>query len=204
MVSTSLYLRLADSDISPHEISPQKEAQKMTEIDKYIETHAQRFEDELCELVHSQRFGRCEPQGRHGPGRPVGLRAVSRRMNFAVEIIPTSGHPLVFAQSPQVAGAPTALVYGHYDVQPADPLEKWTTPPFEPTRRDGNLYARGATDNKGQVLSHIKSAEAWITVEGKLPINLKFLVEGEEEVGSRPGAIPARSCRPAGLRLRGH
>ncbi len=81
-------------------------------------------------------------------------------------------------------GAPTALVYGHYDVQPADPLEKWTTAPFEPTRRDGNLYARGATDDKGQVFTHIKSAEAWITVEGRLPMNLKFLVEGEEEVGS--------------------
>jgi succinyl-diaminopimelate desuccinylase len=83
-----------------------------------------------------------------------------------------------------VPGAPTALVYGHYDVQPADPLEKWTTPPFEPTRRNGKLYARGATDDKGQVLTHVKSAEAWITVEGRLPLNLKFLIEGEEEVGS--------------------
>ena len=81
-------------------------------------------------------------------------------------------------------GAPTALVYGHYDVQPAEPLEKWTTPPFEPTRRDGKLYARGATDDKGQLFTHLKSAEAWITVEGRLPLNLKFLIEGEEEVGS--------------------
>ena len=107
-----------------------------------------------------------------------------RRMRFTAEVIPTSGHPLVYAESPAVPGAPTALVYGHYDVQPADPLEKWTSPPFEPTRRDGNLYARGATDDKGQVLTHMKSAEAWITVEGRLPVNLKFLIEGEEEVGS--------------------
>ena len=91
---------------------------------------------------------------------------------------------MVYAESPAVPGAPTVLVYGHYDVQPAEPLEKWTTPPFEPTRRDGNLYARGATDDKGQVFTHLKSAEAWITVEGRLPLNLKFLIEGEEEVGS--------------------
>ena len=81
-------------------------------------------------------------------------------------------------------GAPTVLVYGHYDVQPADPLEQWTSPPFEPTRRDGNLYARGATDDKGQMLTHVKSVEAWLAVEGRLPVNLKFLIEGEEEVGS--------------------
>ena len=76
------------------------------------------------------------------------------------------------------------LVYGHYDVQPVDPLGEWITPPFEPTRRDGNLYARGATDDKGQMFTHIKSAEAWLKTDGKLPVNLKFLIEGEEEVGS--------------------
>jgi succinyl-diaminopimelate desuccinylase len=103
---------------------------------------------------------------------------------LTTEIIPTAGHPLVFAQSPAVPGAPTALVYGHYDVQPADPLEKWTTKPFEPTRRGGDIVARGATDDKGQVFTHIKSVEAWITVEGRLPLNLKFLIEGEEEIGS--------------------
>ncbi|MBU4398736.1 MAG: dipeptidase, partial [Planctomycetes bacterium] len=94
------------------------------------------------------------------------------------------GHPMVYAETPTVAGAPTALVYGHYDVQPSDPLEKWTTPPFEPTRRDGNIVARGATDDKGQLLTHLKSLEAWMNVEGRLPINLKFIIEGEEEVGS--------------------
>ncbi len=83
-----------------------------------------------------------------------------------------------------MTGAPTALVYGHYDVQPPDPLEKWTTPPFEPMRRDGHLFARGATDDKGQMFTHLKSTEAWITVEGRLPLNLKFIIEGEEEVGS--------------------
>ena len=77
-----------------------------------------------------------------------------------------------------------ALVYGHYDVQPVDPLSQWISPPFEPTRRNGNIYARGATDDKGQMLTHIKSAEAWLRTAGKLPMQLKFLIEGEEEVGS--------------------
>ncbi len=76
------------------------------------------------------------------------------------------------------------MVYGHYDVQPPDPLNEWITPPFEPTRRNGNIYARGATDDKGQMFTHIKSAEAWIKTAGQLPINLIYLIEGEEEVGS--------------------
>jgi acetylornithine deacetylase/succinyl-diaminopimelate desuccinylase-like protein len=76
------------------------------------------------------------------------------------------------------------LVYGHYDVQPPDPLNEWLSPPFEPTRRDGNIYARGATDDKGQMFTHVKSAEAWLKAEQNLPVQLKFLIEGEEEVGS--------------------
>jgi succinyl-diaminopimelate desuccinylase len=77
-----------------------------------------------------------------------------------------------------------ALVYGHYDVQPPDPLDEWTTPPFEPTVRDGNVFARGATDDKGQMLTHVKSVQSWLSVVGKLPLQVKLLIEGEEEVGS--------------------
>ena len=109
----------------------------------------------------------------------------SERWGLSSEIIPTSGHPLIYAESPEVPGAPTVLVYGHYDVQPADPLELWISPPFEPTERDGNLFARGATDDKGQVLTHIASAQAWLEVHGRLPVRLKYLIEGEEEVGSQ-------------------
>ena len=100
------------------------------------------------------------------------------------ELIPTDGPPLVYAESPPVAGKPVALVYGHYDVQPPDPLDLWTTPPFEPTERDGNLYARGATDDKGQVLTHVHSVAAWKEAGQTLPMQVKFLIEGEEEVGS--------------------
>ncbi len=80
-------------------------------------------------------------------------------------------------------GKPTLLIYGHYDVQPAEPLEPWLSPPFEPTVRDGNLYARGATDDKGQMFTHLKAAEAWLKTSGGLPVNVKFVIEGEEEVG---------------------
>jgi len=156
----------------------------MSSIDPYLEAHAARFEDELCEFLRIPSVS-ADAQRRGDMRRAADWVADQfRRLRFAAEVIPTDGHPLVYAESAAVPGKPTALVYGHYDVQPPDPLEKWTTPPFEPSRRDGNLYARGATDDKGQLLTHVKSAEAWIAVEGRLPLNLKFLIEGEEEVGS--------------------
>lgn len=107
-----------------------------------------------------------------------------RKMKLQVEIVETAGNPLIFAQSPPVPGAPVALVYGHYDVQPPDPLDEWISPPFEPTVRDGNIYARGATDDKGQMLTHLQSVAAHLATVGKLPLQVKFLIEGEEEVGS--------------------
>ncbi|QDT12803.1 dipeptidase [Planctomycetes bacterium K23_9] len=101
-----------------------------------------------------------------------------------VELIPTQGHPMVLAQTPPVNNAPVVVVYGHYDVQPVEPLDQWITGPFEPTVRDGNLYARGATDDKGQVLTHIQSVCDWVASGEPLPLQIKFLIEGEEEVGS--------------------
>ncbi len=100
-----------------------------------------------------------------------------------IEIIPTAGHPLVYADWLHAPGKPTVLLYGHYDVQPPDPLELWNTPPFEPTVRDGNIYARGSADDKGQFYMHIKAVEALRAIHGKLPVNVKFLIEGEEEIG---------------------
>lgn len=101
-----------------------------------------------------------------------------------VKIIETKGHPLVYADWLHTPGKPTVLVYGHYDVQPVDPINLWDSPPFEPTIRDGNIYARGATDDKGQMYMHIKSVEAYFKTVGKLPLNVKFIIEGEEEIGS--------------------
>jgi len=112
---------------------------------------------------------------------------VARQMEAAglehVEVIQTGKHPLVYADWLHASGKPTVLCYGHYDVQPPDPVELWSTPPFEPSERDGNLYARGASDDKGQMYMHIKAVEALFAVYGKLPVNVKFLIEGEEEVG---------------------
>lgn len=100
-----------------------------------------------------------------------------------VEIIPTAGNPLVYGDWLHAPGKPTVLCYGHYDVQPPDPLDLWQTPPFEPSIRDGNIYARGSADDKGQMYMHIKAVEALNAVNGTLPVNLRFLIEGEEEVG---------------------
>lgn len=102
---------------------------------------------------------------------------------LAAEIIATKGHPIVYGECIVDESLPTVLIYGHYDVQPPDPLDLWTSPPFEPQIRDGKIFARGATDDKGQLFTHIKSIEAWTSVHGSLPLNVKFIVEGEEEVG---------------------
>jgi acetylornithine deacetylase/succinyl-diaminopimelate desuccinylase-like protein len=106
-----------------------------------------------------------------------------------VEVIPTNGHPLVYADWRHAGeDKPTVLIYGHYDVQPVDPVSEWDTPPFEPTVKQGlhgdDLYARGASDDKGQVFVHVKAVEALLKTQGSLPVNVKFIVEGEEEVGS--------------------
>lgn len=101
-----------------------------------------------------------------------------------VKIIPTAGHPLVFGELIHDKKLPTVLIYGHYDVQPVDPLNLWKSPPFEPEIRNGKIWARGANDNKGQNFVHIKSVEAFKNTGTKLPVNVKFLIEGEEEIGS--------------------
>ena len=117
-----------------------------------------------------------------------GAEETARQMRQAgfqtVEIFSTAGHPIVLGEYFVSADLPTVLVYGHYDVQPEDPIELWESPPFEPTLRDGKLYARGATDDKGQFLCHVKAVQTLLEDEGTLPINLKVLIEGEEEVGS--------------------
>ncbi|MBB6637715.1 dipeptidase [Cohnella thailandensis] len=108
--------------------------------------------------------------------------ALKRAGMEKVEIHETKGHPIVYAERMKAPGRPTVLIYGHYDVQPVDPLNLWTTPPFEPDIRDGKIYARGATDDKGQLFLHVKAVEAILRQEGELPLNVKFCIEGEEEI----------------------
>jgi acetylornithine deacetylase/succinyl-diaminopimelate desuccinylase-like protein len=112
------------------------------------------------------------------------LQAELRRIGLErVELLPTAGYPVVYAESLRAPGKPTVLVYGHYDVQPADPFDEWETPPFEPTVRGDHLYARGASDMKGQIYAQIKAVEC-LAQQGELPVNLRYVIEGEEEIGS--------------------
>src|SRR5258708_886590 len=105
-------------------------------------------------------------------------------IGLKTELVPTPGHPVVWARNQHREGRRTVLIYGHYDVQPPDPLELWDSPPFEPVLKDGYVFARGATDNKGQILSHILGVQETIEQRRELPVNLHFIIEGEEEIGS--------------------
>jgi succinyl-diaminopimelate desuccinylase len=164
---------------------PANEDDMLPQIDAYLSSHATKFEDELCELLRIASVSADSRRKSDVRRAAEWVAGQFRGLGLKTEICETPGNPIVYAEWPAAPGAPTALVYGHYDVQPPEPLDLWKSPPFEPTRRDGNLYARGATDDKGQMFTHIKSAEAWLKGGGgKLPVNLKFLIEGEEEVGS--------------------
>ncbi|MBS1873510.1 MAG: dipeptidase [Acidobacteria bacterium] len=151
---------------------------------EYVQSNKQRMLDELKELL---RIPSVSTAPEHKSDVDSAARYVADKLKAAglenVEVIATDQHPLVYADWLHAPGKPTVLCYGHYDVQPADPLELWHTPPFEPTERDGNLYGRGTSDDKGQMYMHVKAVETLMAVYGKLPVNVKFLIEGEEEVG---------------------
>ncbi|HKV26011.1 MAG TPA: dipeptidase [Candidatus Acidoferrum sp.] len=142
----------------------------------------------LSELLEFLRIPSVSAKSEHKPDIEKAARWVAYHLRSAgfqkIEIVPTNLHPLVYAESLEAPGKPTILFYGHYDVQPAEPLDLWTSPAFEPAVRDGNLFGRGTADDKGQVHIHLKALESLYKVNGKLPINVKVLIEGEEEVGS--------------------
>ena len=158
---------------------------RMQPVLEYLRTHRGRFEEELCEYL---RLPSISAQSHHAKDvratadwvvkhcRGIGLKVCKHATDF---------HPIVTATTPKRPGKrPHFLVYGHYDVQPPDPLDEWHTPPFEPAIRNGAVYARGATDNKGQHLAHLKGVEAYLKTGTELPCDLTFVIEGEEEVGS--------------------
>ncbi|MEO7653071.1 MAG: dipeptidase, partial [Bryobacteraceae bacterium] len=151
---------------------------------KYIHEQSPRFLEELKTFLRIPSISTA-PEHNADVHRAAEFVAESLRKAGLdnVEVIPTAKHPLVYADSMHAPGKPTVLCYGHYDVQPPDPLDLWVSPPFEPTERNGNLYARGSADDKGQMYMHIKAVETLRAVNGSLPINVKFLIEGEEEVG---------------------
>jgi acetylornithine deacetylase/succinyl-diaminopimelate desuccinylase-like protein len=162
----------------------------MSDVQGYIERELGRFTDELLEFI---RIPSVSAKSEHNPDTRRTAEWLRDRMEGAgleAEVLETAGHPVVLGEWRGAGpGAPTVLVYGHYDVQPAEPLDLWDSPPFEPEFRDGRLYARGSADDKGQLYLHIKATEAHLKEEGALPVNLIVLAEGEEEIGS-PNLVP--------------
>jgi acetylornithine deacetylase/succinyl-diaminopimelate desuccinylase-like protein len=156
----------------------------MQDIKRYVSENKQRFLDELFELL---RFPSVSADPKFKADMLRTAEYVAEKLKIAgadeVEICPTAGYPIVYGEKIIDASLPTVLVYGHYDVQPPDPLDLWKTPPFEPTIRDEKIYARGSCDDKGQFYMHVKAFELMMNTK-TLPCNIKFMIEGEEEVGS--------------------
>ncbi len=157
----------------------------MDALTEYLESHREEFLDDLKAVL---RIPSVSTEPKHKADVERCARHVADDLRKAgmtgVEVVPTSGHPVVYAEWLGAPGRPTVLLYGHYDVQPVDPLELWESPPFEPAIRKGRLYARGACDDKGQVYMHVAALKAHMAVAGKLPVNVKCVIEGEEESGS--------------------
>jgi acetylornithine deacetylase/succinyl-diaminopimelate desuccinylase-like protein len=150
----------------------------------YVRANRQRYLDELTAWVACPSIS---AQPTHAADVRASAETAAARMRaagLAGTVLETDGHPVAYGEWLGAPGAPTILIYGHHDVQPADPYELWTSPPFEATVRDGKVYGRGTVDDKGQVLMHVAALEAHLRVNGRLPINVKVVVEGEEEIGS--------------------
>ncbi|MBI2927085.1 MAG: dipeptidase [Verrucomicrobia bacterium] len=167
-------------------------APNLTAVQDYLAQNEARFITELCDYV---RFASVSAQPQHGKvmwACAEWIAAHCRNLGFATRVCPTAGNPVVLAKTPRKIVPPGArapkrphyVVYGHYDVQPAEPFDLWKSPPFEPRIENGNLYARGASDNKGQHLAHLNAVEAYLKTDTELPCDLTFLIEGEEEIGS--------------------
>ena len=155
------------------------------DLDRYCRDSQLRFVDELVEAIRIPSISADPAHADDVARNAEHFRRAALTAGFTrAELIATAGHPAVYAERIVDSSLPTALVYGHHDVQPVDPLDEWISPPFEAQVRDGSLYGRGAVDDKGQVWMHLKAIEAHMNVRGELPLNVKLIVEGEEEVGS--------------------
>ena len=162
----------------------------MSDVLRYIDDNLPRFRTEVYDFI---RIESISAKSDHDADTRAAAEWLSEKLSTAglrSEVIPTDGHPIVLAEWREAGPeAPTVLIYGHYDVQPAEPLELWHSPPFEATERDGRIYARGSADDKGQLYMHVKAMEAHLATHGALPINVVVVAEGEEEVGS-PNLVP--------------
>jgi acetylornithine deacetylase/succinyl-diaminopimelate desuccinylase-like protein len=159
----------------------------MVQLDKAVSFAGQNHARYLAELEELLAIESISTLSEHKPDMVRAAEWLSRHMNGIglnnVAVIPTQGHPVIYGEWLGAANKPTVLIYGHYDVQPVDPISEWTSPPFEPVVRGDNIFARGASDMKGNAIAVLKSLEAWMKT-GQLPVNVKVLFEGEEEIGS--------------------
>lgn len=156
-------------------------APELSDVFQYIDA---RRDEYLARLIDYVRRPSISAHGLGIAETADYIAAVLDGLGMGAQVLPTAGWPMVYAERLDAPGAPTVLLYGHYDVQPPEPLEAWISPPFEPTVRDGRLYGRGVGDNKGQHLAQILAVEALLACRGRLPCNVKILLEGEEEIGS--------------------
>ena len=162
----------------------------MSDALTFIDTNLGRFREELYDFLRIPSISAKSEYDHETSRSAQWLAARIQEAGLEVEVMATEGHPVVLGEWRGAgANAPTVLVYGHYDVQPPEPLELWTSPPFEPTEREGRIYARGSADDKGQLYMHVKALEAHLATSGSLPVNVLVLAEGEEEVGS-PSLVP--------------
>ena len=155
------------------------------EVIAFVRGQRERYLSDLRELIAIPSIS-ADPAMRDDVRRcAANLVERMRTIGLArAEVLETNGNPVAYAEWLEAPGAPTIAIYGHYDVQPVDPIDQWVTPPFAGTVRDGKMYGRGAVDDKGQVLMHLAALEAHLRVRGRLPLNVKVIVEGEEEIGS--------------------
>ncbi len=162
----------------------------MSSVEKYIQENAKRFEEQLFNFL---RIPSVSTDSKHKGDVKKAAQFLIDQLNEigldSVTLHETEGHPIITAEKCPHEDRPTVLIYGHYDVQPSDPDELWETPPFEPTVKDGRVYARGSSDDKGQSFTHVKAIEAYMKTGTDLPVNVKFILEGEEEIGS-PNLVP--------------
>jgi acetylornithine deacetylase/succinyl-diaminopimelate desuccinylase-like protein len=168
-------------------------------LDQYMAKEQDRLLAELVDFLRIPSISTDRERARDTARAAEFVASSLRRLGFDVIVHPTPGHPVVTARGPHVPDAPTVLIYGHYDVQPVDPIELWSGDPFDPRVVDGAIVARGASDDKGQAYAHVKGVEALLAVDGRLPVNVTFVLEGEEEIGS-PNLLPLIEAQRERLR----
>jgi len=154
------------------------------DLQKFLSDNDARIRNELFDFLRIPSVSAKSEHNADTKRAAEWVKTSLDKIGVPAKIYPTAGHPVVVGEWRNAPGAPTVLIYGHYDVQPAEPLELWTSPPFEPTVRDGNIFARGSVDDKGQLFLHVKALEAHLATRGRLPVNVVVIAEGEEEIGS--------------------